>query len=78
MGRLVGRDADDAGGDFVMDYSLVVLTYDIDAEFLGWEVSKGFEQIIKGTYDDTVRFELVGFTLESLWAESFAVNEHTD
>ena len=44
---------------------------------LGWEVSKGFEQIRQGTYDDIVRFELVWFTLKPFWAESFAVNECT-
>jgi hypothetical protein len=32
---LFGEDVDDAGGDFVVDYSLVVLAYDVDAEFLG-------------------------------------------
>ena len=44
---MFGEDADDAGGDFVVYYSLVVFVYDVDTEFLGWEVSKGFEQIRK-------------------------------
>jgi hypothetical protein len=39
VGVLFGENADDAGGDFVVDYSLVVLAYDVDSEFLGWEVS---------------------------------------
>ena len=39
VGILFGENADDASGDFVMDYSLVVLAYDIDSGFLGWEVS---------------------------------------
>jgi hypothetical protein len=30
-----------AGGDFVVDYSIVVLAYDVVAEFLRWEPSKG-------------------------------------
>jgi len=30
---LVGKDADDAGGDFVMD-DRIVLTYDVNSEFL--------------------------------------------
>jgi hypothetical protein len=37
-----------AGGDFVVDYSIVVLAYDVVAEFLRWEISKGCEQIRKG------------------------------
>jgi hypothetical protein len=31
---LIGEDAYDTGGDFVMDDGLVVFAYDIDAEFL--------------------------------------------
>jgi hypothetical protein len=44
-GVLFRDDSDDAGGDFVVDYSLVVLAYDVDvdSEFLGGEVSKGLK-----------------------------------
>jgi hypothetical protein len=42
VGVLLGEVADNAGGDFAMDYSLAVVAYDFDSEFLGWEVSKGF------------------------------------
>jgi hypothetical protein len=31
---LIGEDAYDTGGDFVMDDGLVIFVYDIDAEFL--------------------------------------------
>jgi hypothetical protein len=31
---LVGEDADDVGGNFVVDDRLVVLAYDVDSEFL--------------------------------------------
>ena len=48
-----------AGGNFVVDYSIVVLAYNVVAEFLRWEFSKGCEQIRKGTYDKIIRFELV-------------------
>jgi hypothetical protein len=34
VGVLIGEDAYDPGGDFVVDDGLVVFTYDIDAEFL--------------------------------------------
>jgi hypothetical protein len=36
---LFGEDKDIAGSDFVMDYGLVVLAYDVDAEYLGWKIS---------------------------------------
>jgi hypothetical protein len=31
---LVGKDADDVGGDFVVDDCFFVLAYDVDSEFL--------------------------------------------
>jgi hypothetical protein len=34
VGVLIGEDAYDTGGDFVMDDGLVVFAYDIDTEFL--------------------------------------------
>ena len=37
---LFGEDADSAGGDFVLDYGLLVLAYGVVAEFFGQEVSK--------------------------------------
>jgi hypothetical protein len=40
-GVFLGEGADNVGGDFAMDYSLAVVTYDFESEFLGWEVSKG-------------------------------------
>ena len=39
VGVLFRENADEAGGDFVVEYSLVVLAYDVNSEFLGWEVS---------------------------------------
>jgi hypothetical protein len=41
---LFGEDADSAGGDFVVAYGLVILAYCVDAEFLGWEVSKDLKR----------------------------------
>ena len=38
VGILFGED--NAGGDFMVDYCLVVVAYDVDSEFLGWEISK--------------------------------------
>lgn len=38
VGILFGED--NAGCDFMVDYCLVVLAYDVDSEFLGWEISK--------------------------------------
>jgi hypothetical protein len=32
---LFGEDADSAGGDFVLDYGLLVLAYGVVAEFFG-------------------------------------------
>jgi hypothetical protein len=37
VGVLLGEVADNAGGDFVVDYSLAVVAYDVDAVFLDWE-----------------------------------------
>jgi hypothetical protein len=39
MTILFGEDADSAGGDSMIDYGLVVLAYDVDAEYFGWKVS---------------------------------------
>jgi hypothetical protein len=33
---LFGKDTYNAGGDFVVDDSFIVLAHDVDAEFLGW------------------------------------------
>jgi hypothetical protein len=33
VGVLFGEDADDAGGNFAVDYGLVVFAYDIDTAF---------------------------------------------
>jgi hypothetical protein len=41
---LFGEDADSTGGDFVVHYGLVVLAYDVDPEFIGWEVSKDLKR----------------------------------
>ena len=43
VGVLFGKDADNASGNFVADYSLVVLANDIDSEFLGGDDSKGLK-----------------------------------
>jgi hypothetical protein len=43
-GVLFGGDADDAGGNFVVDYELVVFTYDVDTALLGWEVSEDLKR----------------------------------
>jgi hypothetical protein len=37
---LVGQDVDCTDGNFVVYYGLVVLAYNINAQFLCWEVSK--------------------------------------
>jgi hypothetical protein len=41
---LFGEDADSAGGDSVVDYGLIVLAYDVDAEYLGWKVSNNLKR----------------------------------
>ena len=43
VGVLFGKDADNASGNFVADYSLVVLANDIDSEFLHGDDSKGLK-----------------------------------
>jgi hypothetical protein len=35
VGVLFGEDADDVGGNFVVNYRLVVFAYDVDTAFLG-------------------------------------------
>jgi hypothetical protein len=41
---LFGEDTDNTGGDFLVNYSLVVFAYDVASEFLGGEVSIGLKR----------------------------------
>jgi hypothetical protein len=40
---LFGEDADNTGGDFLVNYSPIVFAYDVASEFLGGEVSIGLK-----------------------------------
>jgi hypothetical protein len=40
MGSLFREDTEDVSSDFMVDYGLVVLKYDVDADFLSCEVNK--------------------------------------
>jgi hypothetical protein len=44
VGVLFRGDTDGAGKNFVGDYSLAVLAYDVNAEFLGWDVSRDLKR----------------------------------
>lgn len=73
MGKY-GEDAGGVGCDFVVDDSLVVFVYDVHTEFL-----RGREQLTRWvcpyyTYDDVVR---LGFALQTLRTESFAIDKGT-
>jgi hypothetical protein len=52
---LFGIDTDNANGNFVADYSPVILANDIDSEFLGGNASKGSKGEKIGTYWDVQR-----------------------
>jgi hypothetical protein len=40
---LFREDADNTGGDFLVNYSLVIFAYDVASEFLGGVVSLGLK-----------------------------------
>jgi hypothetical protein len=69
MTILFGEDADSAGGDSMIDYGLVVLAYDVDAEYFGWKVSNNSKRYEKGHAMISSDLKFVWFILEPFWAE---------
>ena len=84
---LLSEHTNDTSSDFVMNYSLVIFTDDVDTKFLFKESENGRTMTEGGgggkaevgdrTYNDVASLELKGFRLSTLCAEPFAIDKST-